>query len=827
MYYWSEIRKLKANYHACRGVHEETVCKILQDHAIIEKDPISAHSKMLELSGIAKYYRSLKSEDEKEHFERHLRKYINIYLPDCPFQVDTTNRYTIMTAEACIKARKAIKKGEAIKYLSGIQVEMTEKEEKELSSRTDFSIVLSSRRKRPSLFLGPARFANHDCDSNARLNTTGPHGIHIVACKDIAAGDEITVTYGEDYFGFDNCECLCATCERLLRNGWDPRGPPLNEDISDEEDDEDEHEAEPPKSRRSPMSETQSRSPSTLGKRKREADVPSVSEEAERAASMGRKRGRPRKHPRPPHDSNTKTLSVSTPKRQGRHGQHEHLGNGQIAEDANENEDDLEGSPRDGRGRYLGRKEDPSLKRPKRDCGRFVESYSRTQSEEPPKDDLLERIFNLLNSLGDRRTQEINSRAATPKAATSKAPTPIGSGASEPAESYPRFEARLEKASQSRDGATHLCCHSISPQSPAISSPPYARGLSRSPSMEIMSAKPRSDKPDSSKLEVPKSKLPSIKKERSVSSLRNVVNAEDEELDIYKVSASPSPSELSKRKHGSPLKNIALDEAAESTDSSSPSSNNDSASEKSQTSSVTSLDSFAAGNIAFSICQMLTTENEEVTDENGAENLVQDVSGVTNAMDIDDGNEQSESAPSRGRLPLRMSPRKAAKETSTPPVQSIETFETDESSDDEDKRGPARTPGDYTLCRALLSTPYHRWVECRNCDEYFVQGDAYLTRIACPRCERHSKLYGYYWPKTDKEGKFDREERVLDHRTIHRFIDPEEERNEPKGRKTLADAVRERELSSQRESEESDRVEKRLRNSPRRSESRRKMRMTM
>jgi histone-lysine N-methyltransferase SUV420H len=32
------------------------------------------------------------------------------------------------------------------------------------------------------------------------------------------------------------------------------------------------------------------------------------------------------------------------------------------------------------------------------------------------------------------------------------------------------------------------------------------------------------------------------------------------------------------------------------------------------------------------------------------------------------------------------------------------------------------------------------------------------------------------WPKTDKEGKNDTEERVLDHRTVHRFIRPSEEK---------------------------------------------------
>ena len=33
------------------------------------------------------------------------------------------------------------------------------------------------------------------------------------------------------------------------------------------------------------------------------------------------------------------------------------------------------------------------------------------------------------------------------------------------------------------------------------------------------------------------------------------------------------------------------------------------------------------------------------------------------------------------------------------------------------------------------------------------------------------------WPKTDKEGRDDKEDRVLDHRTVHRFIRPEEERS--------------------------------------------------
>jgi histone-lysine N-methyltransferase SUV420H len=96
---------------------------------------------------------------------------------------------------------------------------------------------------------------------------------------------------------------------------------------------------------------------------------------------------------------------------------------------------------------------------------------------------------------------------------------------------------------------------------------------------------------------------------------------------------------------------------------------------------------------------------------------------------------------------------------------------------DSDYAPPVRIPGDYVLTHRLLAEPTSAWINCKICEEPFVQQNAYFTRSSCPRCERHSKLYGYMWPKTDKEGKNDTEERVLDHRTIHRFVRPSEERN--------------------------------------------------
>jgi hypothetical protein len=42
----------------------------------------------------------------------------------------------------------------------------------------------------------------------------------IIAIRNIEIGEEITVDYSVDYFGEDNCECLCKTCEVSCRNGW-------------------------------------------------------------------------------------------------------------------------------------------------------------------------------------------------------------------------------------------------------------------------------------------------------------------------------------------------------------------------------------------------------------------------------------------------------------------------------------------------------------------------------------------------------------------------------------------------------------------------------
>lgn len=221
VYYWTTIRKMRKAYHASRSIREDQVTSILQRAVILDVNTSSAEDQLLALPALQRFLVNLKLEKEKDDFKRHLRRYINIYLPECPFEVASTNRYTITSHEACVIARQEIKKGTTIKYLCGVQVVMTTEEEAFIKhQRRDFSVVVSSRSKTASLFLGPARFANHDCGANARLMTNGLMGMDIIAARNIQIGEEITVTYGDNYFGEDNCECLCKTCEDNLVNGW-------------------------------------------------------------------------------------------------------------------------------------------------------------------------------------------------------------------------------------------------------------------------------------------------------------------------------------------------------------------------------------------------------------------------------------------------------------------------------------------------------------------------------------------------------------------------------------------------------------------------------
>ena len=565
-----------------------------------EKDAVSAVEQLLQLPGLRKFSANLKNPQEQEQFKRHLKRYVHIYMPDCPFEVTTTNRYTITDHEASITARRDINPREEIKYLTGVQVAMTEEQEKTLElARKDFSLVISSRKKTRSLFLGPARFANHDCDANAKLSTKGYDGMQIVAVKPIIQGEEVTVSYGDDYFGENNEECLCHTCERRQQNGW---APLKRVEESDEEGEEDEKNGK-----------------QTSGTK--EEDVPTITE-------VSKKRLR---------------------------------------------------------------------------------------------DDCMEGDVSIDSTHESKRT-------------------------------------RIEK-----------------------------------------------EQPSSLLREI------AMRKAHSASSLRQEIPISSIEDSMANLS---SPSQLSQevqnQQHGG-LATMSLDETSSSRETTPRSSSTDASANSSHSTDATSADE---EHPITSDVTKIEVNAETLHNENPALGVatvkeettttvvkapwpsppaevdnMSDLSELSSNFEFDSENEQI----------VKRKPRPTLRNTRSRSAffESFNSIGTPVSTDLEDDAAYVennRKPGDYMTSNSLLSAKYSKWVECQTCEVSFVQQDGYLTRKECPRCERHSKLYGFAWPKTEREGKHDREQRIQDHRTVHRFVDPDEERQlkKEKTKKVMKEVIRER-----------------------------------
>lgn len=560
-------------------MHEEDIADRIRKHAIWDKDPAEAVCELLKLPGLRKYVANMKEEKDQEQFKRHLKRYVNIYVPDCPFEVTTTNRYMITEHEASITARRDINPREEIKYLTGVQVAMTEEQEQKLElARKDFSLVISSRKKTRSLFLGPARFANHDCDANARLSTKGYDGMQIVAAKPIAAGDEITVSYGEDYFGENNEECLCKTCEERGVNGWAPMRR-----IEESEDEEEEE------------------------------------EEEDNAQERGTKR---------------KSESIEpTPRKKGR----------------------------------------------------FMKRSPPTQQQASE-----------------------HLREATLRKAHSTSSLPVSS--IEVLETTSPTKARDIRNLQ-RDGLLTPLTMSMDESSSSRDTSPQS--LAQSPKSAHSTDATSIDDEQSSET------LPKIKIEAEILH-------ENPTLGV-----APLITQTTTTTVNAPLPSLLFPDE-------------DSTSDLSELSDSLEFDS----------------EHEQIV-----KRKYRPTSRTTRSKSNNDHQ-------ARIGTPIELTAEDV-------PEGWIKN---------------KRRPGDYMTSSACLSAKYSKWVECQTCDEMFVQADAYNTRKECPRCERHSKLYGFRWPKTEKEGKHDKEERILDHRTVNRFVDPDEERElkHNKTKKLLKNSILER-----------------------------------
>ena len=581
-----------------------------------------------------------------------------MYMPDCPWEVSTTNRYTITTYEAAVTARRRIKQGETIKYLTGTLVPLTTEESADLDlTQRNFSIVVSSRKKTSSIFLGPARFANHDCDANGRLVTRGMDGMEVIARKNIEVGEEITVTYGDDYFGPKNVECLCHSCERVERNGWTS------------------------------------------------AD----------AFAMSRS-------------------SVSTP--------------------------------------TCDEMSDPYSFRRKRKYGMDTASDSSCPPSPSPKKAKMNLSPSKLN------------HALTPPA--SSASQCEGSQEDDQTEVAVSAEVKLENAgmaittSNSAKVASNLNRPShkpsklgqeISSEDPSTSPIDLVPELSTAES----SIKRKARLIDLLTAATPK-KAPFLSALHGMKS--SETDAEDSGGTLY--TSTHSAQETLKSVQYA----IVKIESTESTKFE----------EHQDTIVVDPIEAISTNILPTPEPSTSATASPvaELSDQHLPKVSAKSPPCLKTLVKI---NAPSEFAQS-GDIGIVPSIEQSTNAVITTNISVTPVCDT------------IRVRGDYVLTRKLLAQSFDRWVQCQNCLGHFVQPNGYQTRRECPRCERHSKLYGFSWPKTDAdprrlldkknkdetlpvvsgrkgkcgkgtwvEGGGDEETgRVMDHRTVHRFLYPEEER---------------------------------------------------
>ncbi|KAI5306607.1 Histone-lysine N-methyltransferase set9 [Ascosphaera pollenicola] len=686
VYFWSKIQKNRTKYSHARGLSDEEVPSIIRDNVIVAKDAEKAEKLLLELPPLKNFVARLSGVREQDWFHRHLRKYINIYLPDCPFEVTTTNRYTITTSEAAVAARRFIHGGETIKNLTGTLVAMTREEEKLLDmTRRDFSIVMSSRRKMPSIFLGPARFANHDCNANSKLVMRSSETMEVVAVRDIDIDDEITVTYGDNYFGEDNCECLCHTCELELRNGWAPQ---QSQNSNDEDQNGDE-----------------------IG-----ADTPFKSTEA----PLGKRR-------RPLGDT-----GPSSPRRRPL-------------------TDPTDDTP-------------PSAK-PEPESPPEVKPDIRVLDVEPPKSSTLAKQTSSPSSLNIPKAEsQTSSDDATPSLNDNDAqahPSTIHMANNVPAP-YNLQPSPSTSASTTTNATPQTHSYpgydiSLNHQLPTFSQVP--NDLEQSNEKKATSYSSSRD-PTSTSINTPFA-MSAFDCRHQITQLL---------LDSSRATgpAEPTPRDFDNKSHAKTNSDsqIPTQVAQNSPDvrtEASMSLDKD-ASHLQTTQEPVAGAPVASGNDVqpmINASANLLRQSEPVPQQDEEAS----VSNVQNVVETTDSTGPV-SAPVSDPAPASQTPEKPKRRRRRSEYPAVV---------DPAPSTLSRTPGDYTRTPKLIAKRYDRWIECTTCHGWFVQSDAYHTRRECPRCERHSKLYGYRWPKTQKWGVRDPEERVLDHRTVHRFLDREEE----------------------------------------------------
>ncbi|KAE9993900.1 hypothetical protein EG327_002523 [Venturia inaequalis] len=810
VYFWSTIRKT-GNHVSSRGLPQEDLADIIRDHVVKHTDTEKATELILEVGAIAKYLAKLEPH-EIRYFRDQLKLYVAIYRNDCPFEVTTTNRYDILTNEASITARRFISKGDVIKYLSGTKVVIPVGEVETIDDACLVkSITLSARKGDSCLFLGPARFANHDCESNARLDYNA-NTMRIIARKDIEPGQEITVYYGGGFFGDDNLDCLCATCERLLRGGWD------SERIrEDEEEEEEEGEGEEELANEPVVESIEGR---TRSGHLRMGDVQSAMKAEGTPKDRGRSKTRAREQSMsneylltPRHDRKEGLRELETPDFR-----HYYPASAQRQDDSDFKQSMAPNTPTRGTKR-LRPADTPRTTEPPNKRRRFQlgSDSGETNCETKEARNPVQRKDNGSGQLCSYQLSNGIRRASLPvphasgyglRSGTKAHPSPLQNPSSYGLRSRTKFEPTPVKQTTNEHPLTPTKNEPAHLKKGQIFSANGKRQMAREQARVRPASLELFDVPDSDE------EQDRIRRRRERSHARSQPRRAESRAPSRGRSIVPAIPPLAGRVglHGqdsissgsdTDLVDVFSPLESPSTRASSPDDDDDFPIPMTPKLNYQQMlhkrlqDLEATGTTAREeptpkpepMTRIMTRSRRENLktsymihrrDEMGRhwspemgfpwdkeKVIMKDLSELplktpksepipttsakkSKGLSIKekglrgltpDGNHRGRSV-SRRKEPIKPSPRMLVAPVSTAEV----------------RVDGSRFPGDYQTSDKLLVTKWHRWADCRTCEKDFLLDDT-STRKECPRCERHAKLYGYTWPKTDKEDRFDKEER--------------------------------------------------------------------
>lgn len=191
---------------------------IIEDFQKAPDQEESVIRKLIALKGLKSLHDDLDDNGQRQIFKDLLLAYLKAHLPNNAFRIASTKQY-IREDEACVIATRHIAAGEVINNLYGKRVPLGTDELKDMvETGIDFSVLEKTYYCPTSLLVGPIRMLNHKCiDEEAELQVMGDRfTVKVVARCGIAEGQEITINYGNDYFGNPTQGCKCTPCQKAL-----------------------------------------------------------------------------------------------------------------------------------------------------------------------------------------------------------------------------------------------------------------------------------------------------------------------------------------------------------------------------------------------------------------------------------------------------------------------------------------------------------------------------------------------------------------------------------------------------------------------------------